>query len=400
MNAQRSYREGSPHMDRRLAVLALGTFAIGTNVFVIAGILGAVAASLDVSVGVAGQLVTAYAVAYAPLAPILAAATGRWSRRRVLLVALVVFTAGNALTALAPTYGTVLAARVLTAAGAALFTPGASAAAVSLVAPEHRGRALAVVMGGVSVATAVGVPLGTWLGTAVGWRATLWLVTGLGVLALAGVWAWLTQLPRLPALGLRARLLPLRDRRIAVTLATTVTVMTAAFTVYTFAGAAFAGATGGDGTRLAWLLLIFGLGAVVATLVAGRWSDRYGPARVLRVGLAAFVVTMALLPVTSMTLATAMPAVAVWAVSGWAVAVPLQHRLVELAPAAAPLTLALNASGMYVGISLASVAGSVGLATVGAHLLGAVAAAIGLAGVGVAEVSLRLRTREAVTEPT
>ncbi|MDC7337413.1 MFS transporter [Streptomyces lydicus] len=145
-------------MRLRLLLLALGTFAVGTDSMVMAGILGLVARDLDVSVPAAGQIVTVFALSYAVLAPVLATAAARWPRRRLLLTALTVFTVANALSAVAPTYPILLATRVLAAAGAALYTPTANAVATTLVPPERRGRALATVLGGMTVATALGVP--------------------------------------------------------------------------------------------------------------------------------------------------------------------------------------------------------------------------------------------------
>ena len=135
-------------MYRRLIVLALGTFATGTGGFVIAGILPRISGSFGVGVATAGQLVTAFAIAYAVGSPVLAAATGRWPRRVLLAASLAVFVVGSIATALAPTFGLALGGWVVTAIGAALFTPTASAVAATLVAPEQRGRALAIVVGG------------------------------------------------------------------------------------------------------------------------------------------------------------------------------------------------------------------------------------------------------------
>ncbi|MDW6061874.1 MFS transporter [Streptomyces sp. FXJ1.4098] len=184
-------------MRLRLLLLALGTFAVGTDSMVMAGILGLISRDLDVSVPTAGQMVTVFALAYALLAPVLATLTARWPRRQLLLTALTVFTAANALSALAPTYPLLLATRVLAAAGAALYTPTANAVATSLVPPERRGRALATVLGGMTVATALGVPLGTWIGRT-DWRLTMWLVVALGAAALAGQALLLRELPGTP----------------------------------------------------------------------------------------------------------------------------------------------------------------------------------------------------------
>jgi hypothetical protein len=139
-------------LRRPLIVLAAGTFAIGTDAFVIGGVLPAVARSLGVSTGSAGLLVTAFAVAYALGAPILAVAAARLPRRALLVSALALFVAANLLAAAAPGYATVLIARVLAALAAAAFVPAAAAAASSLAPPEYRGRALATVVAGMTVA--------------------------------------------------------------------------------------------------------------------------------------------------------------------------------------------------------------------------------------------------------
>uniref|UniRef100_UPI000A8D66D6 MFS transporter n=1 Tax=Actinomadura kijaniata TaxID=46161 RepID=UPI000A8D66D6 len=199
----------------RALVLAGGTFAIGTDAFVVAGVLPGIAGSLGVGVPAAGQLVTVFALAYALLSPVMAAATGAWPRRRVLLTGLVVLALGNAATALAPGYGWVLAARAVAAAGAAMFTPAAGATAAALAAPEHRGRALSYVSVGLVSSTALGVPLGTLLGEAVSWRGTIWFVTALAAVAALAVALWLPPVPAPPAVGLRRRLAPLGDRRVA-----------------------------------------------------------------------------------------------------------------------------------------------------------------------------------------
>src|SRR5471030_2625272 len=156
-------KQRSSSMDRRLIVLAAGMFAIGTDSFVVAGILPNVSKSLGVSVGVAGQMVTVYALSYALLSPVIAATAAHWPRKRLLLAGLAVFVLGNLATALAPTIEWVLASRLLAGLGAAMFSPTATATGASLVPPEKRARALAIVIAGLSSATALGAPMGTFL---------------------------------------------------------------------------------------------------------------------------------------------------------------------------------------------------------------------------------------------
>jgi MFS transporter, DHA1 family, inner membrane transport protein len=172
---------------RRLAVLTACTFAVGVDSFVMAGILPRLAASLRVSVATAGQLVTAYALAYAVLTPVMATLTASWPRRRVLLTGLGVFVAGNAVPTLLPWFGVVLAGRVVAGLGGAMITPVALATAAAIAPPGRQGRALSVVVAGLSAATALGAPAGTALAGVGGWRLSMAFVAGLGLVALAAV---------------------------------------------------------------------------------------------------------------------------------------------------------------------------------------------------------------------
>src|ERR1700722_3636745 len=173
--------------------LAVAAFAIGTEAFVIAGLLPVIAADLQISLATTGQLVTAYAITYAIGSPILAVTFNNLDRRTVLTFALCCFIAGNVLAVLAGSFATLLAARMLMALGAGLCMPTALAVAVAIAAPERRGRAIALVTSGLTIATVLGVPFGTWIGNQYGWRSTFIMVAGLGALALAGL---LFGLPR------------------------------------------------------------------------------------------------------------------------------------------------------------------------------------------------------------
>lgn len=377
----------------RLLVLTLGTFAIGTDSFVIAGVLPEIARSLDVGIGVAGQLVTAYALTYALLTPVLAAATGRWRRERVLTVGLGVFVVGNVLTAVAAGFALAVLGRCVAGLGAALFTPAASAAAASLVAPERRGRALAIVLAGLSGATALGAPLGTLVGSLGDWRATLWLVSVLGALAGLGVAALLPALPAAVPLRLRERLAPLRDARVATTLATTALVMLGVFLVYTYISLVFGRVTRGDGATLAALMAVWGVAATVGNLVAGSLSDRVGPRRVLGVAIGVTALDFALMPWTSAHPVSAVLALGVWGVCGWGTLVAQQHRLVGLAPTQVPLVLALNSSATYAAVAASGVAGAVVLTALDASRLPWLSAALLATAALTARLSERLGLR-------
>jgi predicted MFS family arabinose efflux permease len=376
-------------MDKRLLVLASGMFALGTDSFVVAGILAQVSHSLGVSVALAGQMVTLYALSYALLSPVIAAAAAHWPRKRLLLTGLGVFILGNVMTALAPSIGIVLASRLVAGLGAAMYSPTATATCASLVPPAQRGRALAIVIAGLSSATALGAPLGTFIGGWLDWRATMWFVAAVGTLAATGV-AWrLKDIPNLPAVTLARRLAPLADSRVLLTLLTTWLAYAGLFLVYTYIGSSFDRATGGDARVLAGLLLLWGVAATAGNLIAGRLTDRFGSRPIINAAIAVAALNFALLPWTSATLATAVPALVVWGLCGWGLVVPQQHRLIGITPAAAPLLLGLNSAAIYLGVSMSGLIGGAVITWVDSHALGLVGAVFIAAGLLVAEWAQR-----------
>lgn len=357
-------------MDRRLLVLAVGMFAIGTDSFVIAGILPEVTQSLGVSIAVAGQMVTVYALSFAVLSPVIAAAAAHWPRKRLLLAGLAVFVIGNLVTAIAPTIEWVLASRFVAGLGAAMFSPTATATAASLVPAEKRARALAIVVAGLSGATALGSPLGTFIGGLGDWRATMWFVTVVGAVATIGVYVLLPAVPPLPAVSLRARLGPLKDIRVALTLLTTLVAYSGFFAVYTYLGVAFDRATGGRPEVLAALLLLWGIAATAGNLAAGYFTDRFGNRMIVNGSLAIAVANFALMPWSSAHLWSSALALVVWGICGWGLLVPQQHRLISLSPASASLLLGLNSAALYVGVSAAGLIGAAGITVLERHQLG------------------------------
>ncbi|MEV6073341.1 MFS transporter [Nocardia sp. NPDC052001] len=385
INRRNATAESAPqHGLSATLILALGTFAVGTDAFVLAGFLPDTATSLHVSTATAGQSVTVFAAAYALLSPIVATLTSRIGRRPLLVAALLVLALANLGSALSPTFAALLVTRVLAAAGAAAFTPNAGAAAASLVAPHLRARALAVVVGGLTIATALGVPLGTLIGAWMGWRWALGLVALACLLVAAGVAAVMPDLPGGPRVPLRTRLAVLREPAVLAVLPLTLLGMAAAYILYAYAVPALS-AVGITGSATAWMLALYGIGAIAGNLGGGYATDRWSATRVLVVGYFTMAAAMAIwsaLAATHTHLPILMGGLMIaWGAASWCQTPPQQHRLITAAPQEAPLVIALNASAIYLGIGAGTLLG--GLTTpAGMATMAATAAALAIAALG------------------
>lgn len=359
----------------RVGVLAFGAFALGTDLYVIAGVLPEIARGTRVPVALAGQLVTIFALAYALGSPLLAVASARLNRRRLLVGALGVFAAANLGAALAPSYGVLVAARLLAALAAAAYAPVATVAAVSLVAPERRGRALATVTAGMTMAILFGVPLGALVGRVFGWRATFEFVAALAVLAAIGLILCLPTLPATPVASLRSRLALLADRQLAGLLMVTLLALTGSFSVYTYLLPLLA-AVHPSAPQASLLFAAFGAGGMVGNALGGVAADRFGAARTVGVGLMALAGILALFAGAERSLIGSEGLLFAWGFAHWAWYPPQQHRLVERAGQAAPAALALNGSAIYLGIALSGGMGGLLMGSTGPTVLPLAAAGL------------------------
>jgi predicted MFS family arabinose efflux permease len=388
-------------MDRRLLVLALGMFALGTDSFVMAGVLPQIAHAFDVPIGAAGQMTTVYAITYALMAPTIAAIAASVPRKALLLSSLATFVVANLATALAPSFGIALATRILAGLGAAMFAPTATGAAATMVPPEKRGFALAVVITGLTASTALGTPIGAIIGGFGDWRWTMVFVSALAGASGLGVCALLTHIPLPPRIGLRQRIAPVRDPRVALTLLTTLVYQTGHFVTYTYFTVVFDRVLGHNTLLISALLVLWGSSGMVANLVAGRLSDSIGNRKVILVMLVALTAVMALVPTAGANLWTTVLVVAAWGAFAWGLLAPQQHRLVAVAAHSAPVVLGLNTSCTYLGVTAAGVIGALGLPVVGAHDLGYVGAIFMVAALGLAEwATLRINASNRTGSPT
>jgi predicted MFS family arabinose efflux permease len=384
--------------------MALGTFAIGTEGFMIAPLLPNVAQDLSVALVAAGQLVTVFTLSYALSSPILTALTGGIGRRNLLIVSLVGFAIANFVAALATGYWMLMGARVLLALAAGLYVPNANALAGAVVAPEKRGTALSIITGGTSIAVALGVPISALIGQGFGWRLTFVVVATLSVLATVGL---LFGLDRdvgagLPIASLRERIAVMGRRPVLLTLLVTLLWATGAYTVYTYLVVFLASAAGIDGAHADLVLFMWGVAAAIGVTAGGRLSDRLGSRTVVMSALAVLAASFVAMSLGAYLLPPAvarMPvlvAIVFWGLAAWSYFPAQQARLIGIAGVKlASVVLSLNASFMFGGFALGAVLGSATIAHASPAALGFAGAASIVGGLTLAFVI----TRESKVQP-
>ncbi len=355
-------------MNFRVLILTLATFAIGTGTFVVTGLLGSVAGEFSVPIESAGHLITVFAVAYAVGSPVLVTLTERVTRRWLLVAALALFAVANGAAAVAPSFGLLLAARVAAAFGAAILTPVAGAVAADLAAPEKQGRALSLVIGGMTVAWVVGIPLGTLVGDEFGWRASFVMVGVLAAVAAVAVAAILPNVKKPPVAGLRSMFALAGRAAILAVLGITALGVAAGFVVLTYIRPLLEGLTGFGGGGIGVLLLVFGLASIAGNSLGGYWADRRGyrgSMGAILVVLALSLLSFSLLTVAAAGSGTAIlgaaAALVAWSVAGFAIIPLQQYRLIRTVPESRNTVLSLNASAIYLGQGVGSALGSFAL---------------------------------------
>ena len=373
-------------MPIALFALTAGAFGIGTTEFVIMGLLLQVSADLHVSITAAGLLISGYALGVAIGAPLLTLATRALPRKTVLLALMVIFTLGNLACAVAPSYGWLMAARVLTALAHGTFFGIGSVVATGLVPAHRRASAIAIMFTGLTAATLLGVPAGAWLGLHFGWRATFWAVALIGALAFAAI-ALLVPPVRNDgaAPALRDELAVLARPGVLRGLAMTVLGYAGVFAVVTYIQPLLTRVAGMSEAAVSPTLLVFGGGFAIGNLLGGHLADRGALPAVLGT-LAALAAVLCAMHWAIDTPWSAVLFVGLLGVAAFATVAPMQLRVLEQAAGAGQnLASSLNIAAFNLGNALGAWVGGV---TVdhgpGLPALGWVAALITLAGLAIA----------------
>lgn len=376
-----------------ILALAIAAFAIGSTEFTIIGLLPEVADDMGVSIPTAGLLVSGYALGVVVGAPLMTAAGTRVRRHRMLLALMAIFTVGNVVAAIAPSYGLLLVARVLSALPHGAFFGIGAVVASQLVPPGQRQKAVASMFTGLALSNVVGVPLGTLLGQELGWRASFWVIAVLGLLSLVVI---ARLIPPMPAGGsLRSEVAAFRRGRVWLALAVVVFGFGGLFTIVGYVKPLMTDEAGLSENAVLPVLAVLGLGMVVGTRLVDRITRGRALTRVIPVLLAAMVVVLLLFCAGAHVAPAAIVLLFLLGVVAFAAATPMQAATMDVAHEAPTLTSAAAQGAFNLGNALGPAAGGVAIdAGFGYAALGWVGASIGLVGVALAVVFRRTAPRE------
>lgn len=351
-------------MPIALFALTLSAFAIGTTEFVIVGLVPTIAQDLGVSLPSAGLLVSLYALGVAIGAPVLTALTGRWQRKNVLLAVMSLFVVGNLLAWMAPTYSSLITARILTGLAHGVFFSIGSTIATSLVSKEKEASAIAIMFTGLTVALVTGVPLGTWIGQNFGWRATFMVVAALGLIALIGSALLVPKnLKQSPPAKISQQLKVLTQPRLLLVYAMTAVGYGGTFTAFTFLAPILEQVSGFESSAIGLIMLVYGVSVAVGNIWGGRMADRMGPIKALHIIFTALALVLVAFTFTAGNQIAAVITILIWGAFAFGNVPGLQVYVVQLAekytPQAVDVASGLNIAAFNVGIAFGSILGGV-----------------------------------------
>jgi predicted MFS family arabinose efflux permease len=357
---------GRNFSNRPFIWLAVATFSMGIDGYVLAGLLPQIAGDLEVTPAAAGQLMSVFAFTAALAGPVLGTFTSRWERRRTIVLSLAVFVLGNVIVGIATNYPIALSGRVIAALGGSLLNAAVTGYVIALTPAEHHGKALSFILGGWMTATALGVPVGLVIGQS-SWRLPMILVAVVGTIALIGIMLRLPHL-HLPGGTLVDRLRPLGQPRLVAGLLVTTGILCGSYACFTYATLIL-----GPHFKAEWAMIAimfgYGVASMAGNAVTGRLVDRFSAIPVLTIILVGLLLNAVLGMVALMVAPLVVAAVwgLIWffaaGVGNGGAAVPQQARLATMAPDSAAIVMALNGSAISLGSALGSGLGGVALTT-------------------------------------
>ncbi|WP_194722498.1 MFS transporter [Noviherbaspirillum malthae] len=385
-------------MQSRLWSLTLGNFAIGTGVMVVPGMLNDLSADLGVPPARIGWLISAFAMTICISGPFLASWTSAIDRRKLLTASLLLYAAMHFAAAFAPGYDTLLAARIVTAIGGAIFTAQAAATAGLMVPADMRGKAIGLVFLGWSIAAVVGTPIGSYLGAHIGWRPTLALVGLLSLVFAGAVWVQIpARLFVAPMDGAAWKAL-FADTPLLLAISVTAIQALGMFSMFSYMALVLKDGIDATPAVISMMFLCFGVTGVIGNIIGARVMDRIGPMRVGIAAMACMLAAVMLWPLSQGSLAAVTVLVLLWGLGCFAINGSQQARLVAMAPRLASASVSLNSSAIYLGQAAGAFFGGLIISMLGTAALPYFAAAPLAAAIGVSCLAGNLALRRGAME--
>ncbi|MFF2908473.1 MFS transporter [Paenibacillus sp. NPDC057934] len=376
-------------------LLALGATVVGTAESIITGILDMVATDINVSIGLAGQLVAMYSIAYAVGTPILIALTSKVDRKKLLFIALLIFIIGNVIAVLSLNFIILMISRAILGVSAGVFAVVSLGIAAQIAPPEKRGSAIGTILMGTSLALVVGLPLGTLIGEYMGWR---WIFAILGIITIIPIIAIVKAIPKMSGqetIPLSKQLAILKDFKVISGLLASLFFITGYSVVSTYIAPLLRENAGLNSNTISLVLLGMGLMAVVGARVGGYGADKWGIAPTLIVSLLIHVIALFFLPFAAVTFVGAMFILALWMLGAWTTAPAQQFYLVTMAPKSTEIILSLNSSAFHLGVALGAALGGVVVERLTLSSIGWVGGLVVILATVFAVVSLLMGKKEA-----
>lgn len=341
----------------KIWILALGMFALGMDAYVMAGILPSIADDFGVSIGKAGQTVSVFTLCYAIAAPLFATAMSKTNTKNTLITALSIFTFANFITAVTHNFIFLLISRGIAGVGAGLYSPLASSAAVQLVNENQKGKALSMILLGMSAGTVIGTPLGVFISSIYDWRMTMWFIVAIGAL---GIVALLYKFPMIQSTSLptlKERLVMFQNKDISIVMLITMILSFCSLGLYTYLDIMIVAYGFTKSILFIWM---WGIGGVMGSFIIGYILDRYKrPKMILMYLIISMFVSFMFMGIFSQVPILVAIFFIIWGATAWASIATQQKTLVEISPAHAAISISLFSSINYLAGSLGSMANGI-----------------------------------------
>jgi DHA1 family purine base/nucleoside efflux pump-like MFS transporter len=345
-------------MNKKVYVLAIAAFVVGTVELILGGILDLIATDLHLSLAKAGYLISIFSLVYALSAPILLNVTARFERKKVYMVTLFVFLISNLVSAFSVNFYMLMAGRMLGAAAGSLIFVLSLTLASRIVEPEYKGRAVGTITMGGSASLVLGVPIGIYIGNAFGWREVFMLIAILTVLVMVSIGLAMDRVQPASAVSLKNQLKALWNPKMLAIHATTLLVLAGHLTLYAYFTPFLQETIGASATAITLIYMMFGLAAVAGGGIGGMLSDRLHPAKAILIVLVPFMISMAVIPFsTGLPLIAFLLLLSVWGALSWTVT-PVQNSLIiKTSPETSEILISTNSGIAHAGIALGTYIG-------------------------------------------